>query len=141
MQLSKEYQEAMLELVRSGHMVAVPDNGEVTYIADVHATDEQRKIALTAKEVALMDMNGIYSVTVEGLGELPGQLRKLRQITGMSQSELAARVWLSGPAVVSLWENGHRVPSLERMFAIAAACGGTAEISISISLKGDGDGN
>jgi Zn-dependent peptidase ImmA (M78 family)/DNA-binding XRE family transcriptional regulator len=50
------------------------------------------------------------------------RIRDLREQSGMTQGELAARVAKS-QAAVSLWEAGRRSPALEELFAVAGALG------------------
>lgn len=57
--LSTEDFDLLMELVESDHIVAfIGDDGDIYYIADVHATPEHRQHALTAEQVRLMNATG-----------------------------------------------------------------------------------
>lgn len=49
------------------------------------------------------------------------QIKKAREKAGLTQSELAEKIGLSGHNIISYFENGDRTPSLDTLYRIADA--------------------
>ena len=53
---------------------------------------------------------------------LPDNLRRLRERRGLSQRQLARKIFVS-QAALSAWETGQKIPALDRLSDLAEALG------------------
>lgn len=66
-------------------------------------------------------------------------LRKIRRARCISQKEIAERIGVS-QAVVSLWENGNALPTIERLVAITEVLNCSADALLGIKERSEDDG-
>src|SRR3990167_3012637 len=55
--------------------------------------------------------------------DIGARLKQIREAAGLSMSEVAKRVGLSGSSAIAHIESGHSPPPVERLASIAEACG------------------
>ncbi|MBF0385946.1 MAG: helix-turn-helix domain-containing protein, partial [Candidatus Omnitrophica bacterium] len=100
---------------------SVPAPGNLIQLAAVLKTDVS--VLYTGKPLA------------EALqeGSLGQRIKILRMVRGLTQNDLAQKIGVSGPSLISLWEQGKRKPSahhleeLERVLGIAVSLNYTSE--------------